>query len=85
MTAIPRTNASDAASVPAVDAVGLPTTLMFALLASGSLFGFVGLLIAVPIAATIGVLIRFALSRYMQSPLYLGPASNASALPKPDA
>lgn len=67
------------------DAVGIhPVWLMFALLASGSLFGFVGLLIAVPIAATIGVLTRFALTRYMQSPLYLGPAANAPALPKPD-
>jgi predicted PurR-regulated permease PerM len=55
---------------------------MFALLASGSLFGFVGLLIAVPIAATIGVLSRFALMRYMQSPLYSGQASNAPPLPK---
>jgi predicted PurR-regulated permease PerM len=65
------------------DAVGLhPVWLMFALLASGSLFGFVGLLIAVPIAATIGVLSRFALMRYMQSPLYSGQASNAPPLPK---
>lgn len=65
------------------DAVGLhPVWLMFALLASGSVFGFVGLLIAVPIAATIGVLSRFALMRYMQSPLYLGTATNAPQLPK---
>jgi predicted PurR-regulated permease PerM len=67
------------------NAVGLhPVWLMFALLAAGSLFGFVGLLIAVPIAATIGVLSRFALSRYMQSPLYLGAPSNTPSLPKPD-
>ena len=65
------------------DAVGLhPVWLMFALLAAGSLFGFVGLLIAVPIAATIGVLSRFALSRYMQSPLYLGTQAK---LPPPQS
>jgi predicted PurR-regulated permease PerM len=55
------------------DKVGLhPVWLMFALLAFGSLFGFVGVLLAVPVAAIIGVLIRFGLGRYRQSPLYLG-------------
>ena len=44
------------------ESVGLhPVWLMFALLAFGYLFGFVGLLVAVPLAATIGVLVRFAL------------------------
>ena len=53
--------------------VGLhPVWLMFALLAFGSLFGFVGLLIAVPAAAAVAVLVRFALGRYMASPLYTG-------------
>lgn len=53
------------------ESVGLhPVWLMFALLAFGSLFGFVGLLLAVPVAASIGVLVRFALERYLQSPLY---------------
>lgn len=53
--------------------VGLhPVWLMFALLAFGSLFGFVGLLIAVPAAAAIAVLVRFALDRYLDSPLYTG-------------
>ena len=67
------------------DAVGLhPVWLMFALLAASSVFGFVGLLIAVPIAATIGVLSRFALSRYMQSPLYLGTQPKLPA-PKSDS
>jgi len=51
--------------------VGLhPVWLMFALLAFGYLFGFVGLLLAVPLAAAIGVLVRFALQRYLESPLY---------------
>ena len=53
--------------------IGLhPVWLMFALLAFGYLFGFVGLLIAVPVAAAIGVLARFAISQYIASPLYTG-------------
>ncbi len=53
--------------------VGLhPVWLMFALLAGGSLFGFTGLIVAVPAAAAIGVLSRFALARYRTSPFYLG-------------
>jgi predicted PurR-regulated permease PerM len=40
---------------------------MFALFAFGYLFGFVGLLIAVPLASAIGVLTRFALQRYYES------------------
>jgi predicted PurR-regulated permease PerM len=53
--------------------VGLhPVWVIFALLAFGYLFGFVGLLVAVPLAATIGVLARFALKRYLQSSFYTG-------------
>ncbi len=53
------------------DRVGLhPVWIIFALLAGGALFGFLGLLIAVPVAAAIGVLARFALMNYMNSPLY---------------
>ena len=53
--------------------VGLhPVWMMFALIAFGYLFGFVGLLIAIPLAATIGVLLRFALRQYLQSPIYTG-------------
>ncbi len=61
------------------ESIGLhPVWLMFALFAFGSLFGFVGLLIAVPLAAVIGVLLRFALRRYLESPLYTGqPATNS--------
>lgn len=54
-------------------AIGLhPVWLMFALVAFGSFFGFVGLLLAVPLAAMAGVLARFALRRYLESPLYSG-------------
>jgi predicted PurR-regulated permease PerM len=53
--------------------VGLhPVWLMFALFAFGAMFGFVGLLIAVPAAAVVGVLVRFALSRYLDSDMYYG-------------
>ena len=53
--------------------IGLhPVWLMFALFAFGYLLGFVGLLVAVPLAAAIGVLIRFGLRQYLASPLYRG-------------
>lgn len=58
--------------------VGLhPVWLMFALFAFGYLFGFVGLLLAVPLAAAVGVLTRFAIAQYLASPLYLGPGKRA--------
>jgi predicted PurR-regulated permease PerM len=57
------------------ESVGLhPVWLMFALFAFGLLFGFVGLLVAVPAAAAVGVLVRFALNRYLESDLYHGHA-----------
>ncbi|MEO3433520.1 AI-2E family transporter [Inquilinus sp. CAU 1745] len=53
------------------DSVGLhPVWVMFALLAGGSLFGFTGVLLAVPVAAIIGVLIRFFIGRYRASAYY---------------
>jgi predicted PurR-regulated permease PerM len=59
------------------DRVGLhPVWIMFALLAGGSLFGFVGVLVAVPVAAVGGVIVRHLLGRYRQSALYRG--ENAS-------
>jgi predicted PurR-regulated permease PerM len=55
------------------DNVGLhPVWLIFAMFAFGYLLGFVGLLIAVPLAAAIAVLFRFGLSRYYESPFYQG-------------
>ena len=66
--------------------VGLhPVWLMFALFAFGLLFGFVGLLVAVPLAASIGVLIRFALKKYLASPLYLGTQPKRSSVKKKPA
>lgn len=55
------------------DRVGLhPVWIMFALLAGGSLFGFTGVLIAVPVAAVIGVVARHLLGRYHASTFYRG-------------
>jgi predicted PurR-regulated permease PerM len=53
--------------------VGLhPVWLIFAMFAFGYLFGFVGLLIAVPLGAAIAVLLRFGLRQYFASPIYTG-------------
>ncbi|MFZ5780970.1 MAG: AI-2E family transporter [Pseudomonadota bacterium] len=55
------------------DRVGLhPVWIMFALLAGGALFGFVGVLASVPVAAVIGVVARFLVGRYRQSDIYRG-------------
>ncbi len=53
--------------------IGLhPVWLIFSLFVFSYLFGFVGVLVAVPIAAAIAVLVRFALKIYLESPLYSG-------------
>ncbi len=58
------------------DRVELPAVwVIFALFAGGAAFGFLGVMLAVPVAATIGVLCRFWLRRYLRSPLYLDPPS----------
>ena len=59
--------------------VGLhPVWLMFALFAFALLFGFVGLLMAIPLAAAVGVLVRYALARYLASPIYRGTGHSGS-------
>ncbi len=53
--------------------VGLhPVWLIFALSAFGTLFGFAGMLVAVPVAAAIGVLVRFVIDQYKDGLLYKG-------------
>jgi len=53
------------------DSIGLhPVWVIFALLAGGALFGFLGLLLAIPLAAVVGVLSRFAVGCYMASRFY---------------
>ncbi|WP_238367001.1 AI-2E family transporter [Mesobacterium pallidum] len=55
------------------NSVGLhPVWLILALSVFGALFGFVGMLVAVPVAAAIGVLVRFAIDQYRSSSLYKG-------------
>jgi len=51
--------------------------VMFALLAGRALFGFVGILLAVPVAAVVGVGVRFAFSQYRLSPYYTGHEDEA--------
>ncbi|MFN4089870.1 MAG: AI-2E family transporter [Alphaproteobacteria bacterium] len=64
------------------DRVGLhPVWVIFALFAGAALLGFLGMLIALPVAAVIGVLVRFAIERYMASPLY---DDGATAIPLSD-
>jgi len=59
--------------------IGLhPVWLIFALSVFGSLFGFVGMLVAVPVAAAIGVLTRFVLFTYKESKLYQGLEGKSS-------
>lgn len=58
--------------------VGLhPVWIIFGLLAGAALFGFVGVLLAIPATAVIGVLIRFAITHYLQSDYYTGGHSLA--------
>src|SRR5690606_20785258 len=54
-----------------------PVWVMFGLLAGGALFGFVGVLLAVPVSAIIGVAVRFLLSRYKQSAYYQGTGEHS--------
>ncbi|NNG03682.1 MAG: AI-2E family transporter [Inquilinus sp.] len=61
------------------ESVGLhPVWVMFALLAGASLFGFTGVMLAVPVAAVIGVLVRFFIGQYQVSHYFLGAATPPS-------
>ena len=58
------------------DRIGLhPVAVIFAVLAGGQLFGFLGMLLALPVAAVANVLLRYAQERYTQSRLYAGDQS----------
>ena len=60
-----------------------PLWIIFALLAFGSLLGFTGMLLALPMAAAVGVLVRHGLQAYRQSQLFLEPPAPAQE-PKGD-
>ncbi|MEM1140190.1 MAG: AI-2E family transporter [Pseudomonadota bacterium] len=55
-----------------------PIAVMFSVLAFGALFGFAGMLLSIPIAATLGVLARHGVVTYRQSRLYRGEEEDAS-------
>ena len=58
------------------DRIGLhPVAVIFAVLAGGQLFGFLGMLLALPVAAIANVLLRYAQERYTHSRLYAGEQS----------
>ena len=62
------------------ESVGLhPVWLILALTVFGALFGFVGMLVAVPMAAALGVLVRFAIEQYQDSRLYQGLSADEGA------
>lgn len=55
------------------DRIGLhPVWIIFSLLAGGLLFGFLGMFLAMPVAATLGVVVRFFMNKYFQSDFYHG-------------
>ncbi|MDZ4322951.1 MAG: AI-2E family transporter [Alphaproteobacteria bacterium] len=57
------------------DRIGLhPVWVLFSLLVGGVLYGFIGILFALPVAAAMGVLVRYLLETYLKSPYYLGSA-----------
>lgn len=68
------------------DRIGLhPVAVIFAIMAGGQLFGFVGMLLALPLAAVIMVLLRHGHARYQQSRLYQGAADEGDGVVVADA
>ncbi|MDP1697400.1 MAG: AI-2E family transporter [Xanthomonadaceae bacterium] len=66
------------------DRIGMhPVAVIFAIMAGGQLFGFLGVLLALPVAAVVMVVLRYAHQRYLQSDMYLAgatPETESSAL-----
>ena len=66
------------------DRIGMhPIAVIFAVMAGGQLFGFVGVLLALPVAAVVMVLLRYAYARYVESRLYAGEAGDGVVMPDP--
>jgi predicted PurR-regulated permease PerM len=58
------------------NSVGLhPVSLLLALSLFGSIFGLVGMMVAVPVAAAIGVIFRYLINQYLNSQVYIGKNS----------
>ncbi|WP_299151456.1 AI-2E family transporter [uncultured Tateyamaria sp.] len=65
------------------ESVGLhPVWLILALSVFGALFGFVGMLVAVPVAASLGVIVRFVIEQYRESRLYQGTSAQTDTPPE---
>ena len=59
------------------DKIGLrPVWIIFSLMFGGSIYGFLGILLAIPVAATVGVLLRFSVTKYLESSIYSGHSKN---------
>ncbi|MBA4284673.1 MAG: AI-2E family transporter [Xanthomonadaceae bacterium] len=68
------------------DRIGLhPVAVIFAIMAGGQLFGFVGVLVALPVAAVLAVLVRHALKRWARSALYLDVDETPPPATEPEA
>ncbi|MDB5978627.1 MAG: family transporter [Nevskia sp.] len=68
------------------DRIGLhPVAVIFSILAGGQLFGFVGVLVALPVAAVLAVLLRHARQHWLRSPLYIGAAGQPANSETPPA
>ena len=68
------------------ESVGMhPLWVFFALMAGGSLFGILGMLLAVPVAAVAGVLLAFGIAQYKLSALYKGKVKPKSKKAKANA
>lgn len=68
------------------DRIGLhPVAVIFSILAGGQLFGFVGVLVALPVAAVLAVLLRHARQHWLRSPLYVGAAAQPAKPQAPPA
>jgi predicted PurR-regulated permease PerM len=67
------------------DRIGLhPVAVIFAVMAGGQLFGFVGVMLALPVAAVLAVLFRHAKRQWLASRLYGQGAPAPEAQPAPD-
>jgi predicted PurR-regulated permease PerM len=65
--------------------IGLhPVAVIFAVLAGGHLFGFLGVLLALPAASVVVVLMRYVFARYRESELYTEPAAGATVVEEVD-